>query len=178
MKQILLLLGLLISTAAHAQNEKVFEDHGVSGYGGPVFRYTTVDGKGALMMGNFSGAKMGDHLVIGGGGYTLIASFDSTQEITIGYGGFGIAYTNTIGHDLFYAGELLLGSGGVRAMGEGSGVFIAEATLVVGFELLPFFRLGLGGGYRVAAGLDLPGYTSSDLNGAAAELHIIFGKFY
>jgi hypothetical protein len=179
MRSLPFILALILITPSLKAQEKVFDDPGVSGYGGPVTRFTTVDGEWGLMFGSFSGAKIGDHWIVGGGGYSLISSFDTTQDISMGYGGMGVGYTSLIGRSgIFYTATLLLGGGAARSAGSTSGIFVAEGDLIAGLELLPFFRLGIGGGYRFAAGGDLPGHPRGSLNGADVGFYVIFGKFY
>ena len=90
------------------------------GFGGPVVKFTQIDGEFGLFIGGRGGWIMNHTFVLGIGGYGLVNQVDANFifegeliPLMVGYGGFEMEYifsSNSLVHFSIY---LLLGGGGL-----------------------------------------------------------------
>ena len=52
-----------------------------------------------------------------------------------------------------------------------------EPTVRIMLNITSFFRIGVGGGYRLISGADLDDLKDSDVSGPSAQVVLKFGKF-
>ena len=55
--------------------------------------------------------------------------------------------------------------------------FVMEPTVRLMLNVTSFFRIGVGGGYRLISGTSLDELKDSDISGPSAEIVLKFGKF-
>ena len=167
------------------------------GYGGPVVKFSGIDGKFAAFFGGYGGWFVNKQLMIGGGGYGLMGEnikvdeedkvdtgqSDRDLHYTLGYGGLMVEYTMNSDRLVHYMFNTLIGGGGVSQALDNdrdfasSRFFVFEPAANVEVNVTDFFRVGAGASLRLIAGANTPGISNRDLSGVAGVLTFKFGYF-
>ncbi len=199
MKRIILII-FLFSISAFSQETLLPEHFESGGFGGPVVKFTQIQGENSVLIGGRGGWIIGHQLILGGGGYGLANSMDIPEyqinnkpaEMHFGYGGLELEYiihpTNLV-HSSVYC----LFGGGVVEYADNDGlkwsdsggytatamdeVWVIEPAVNATVNIATFFRISTGVSYRMVGGTKLAGTSNSDLSGAAVNLTFRFGKF-
>ena len=174
-------------------------EHG--GYGCFVAKGSPVRGQMQLFLGGYGGWFINHTFMIGLGGYGMSSKLSAadnvpkiqnrTLDVEMGYGGFMAEYTMNSNKIIHFSGQLLLGAGAATYSWNSQftddatdfqeapvdSFFTAEFGANVEFNIASFFRMGVGGSYRFATGLDIVGLTDKDISGPAANITLKFGKF-
>jgi hypothetical protein len=158
-------------------------DHG--GFGGPVVKFTQVDGAFAVLSGGKGGWIIDHRFVVGGGGYGLATRHKakglevSGQDLEMGYGGLILEAIIASDQLIHFSTEVLIGAGGVTTTrgSEEDAFFVAEPGVSLMLNITKFFRMGFGASYRYTAGVNFGDLDSGDLSGGAAVLTFKFGSF-
>lgn len=192
-----LLLLSAVPSLGVAQDEYLLSGSGpreIGGFGGPVYRLTSVAGETMGMAGGGGSLLINRRLAIGGMGVGGRANVDAIiggnpvrGEMDFGYGGLTLEYI-TRPSKLVHANYLLMvGGGGVsvwpddsrpRHMSDSTEVFgVVEPQLAVELNVVRWMRIALTGGYRLTFGADVPKLVDDNLNGAIGSIVFRFGKF-
>ncbi len=172
------MLGFLIAPL-QAQNEDSGNNH--IGFGGPSFINTTLAGEWTMEVGGLGAGFINEQFYIGGGGFGLSQKKDS-YEYDMGYGGLMLGYfwrgTGKTALN-FYA---LGGYGGIDEEGEnieknGDDFWVLKPAAEVDFQLAPWLRLGIGGGYRWVMGSDITTLDDGDLSAPFGSITFRFGNW-
>jgi len=204
---VFLLTGLLVwPVAAQDKEETLIGDYAVEhgGFGGPVVKFSSVDGTFAAFVGGRGGwiinVRPGHTVVLGGGGYGLANDIEAIRlnravpegrasaqtYLDFGYGGIEVEYVNRTRRLLHGAVQVLIGGGSVSfrdADNENLGdrfedeVFVLEPTAHLMLNVTSFLRIGGGAGYRFVSGSSLEPFADADLSGPSAVLTFKFGSF-
>lgn len=183
-------------------------DHG--GYGAFSIGYTSIDNKSALIMGGRGGWLIDHHFTIGLAGYGFfnnVSNIDdamvSDYNLTGGYGGLFLEAIIAPNNPIHLSVPVVIGAGGVTAIQtdwwneyhweyynyDGAAYFVFEPGLEIEMNLVKFFRLAIGGSYRLTNGINLNyNYTDNGqftsvqvpkdaLDGFNAYLTLKFGWF-
>ncbi len=194
-----LALAALPQQEAAAQETQTLFSGDVShgGFGGPVIRFGSIDGEGAVWVGgrggwiiNFSNQHS---ISLGGGGYGLVTEHRLPQPIDperkelagIGYGGLEIEYTNQTYRLVHLTASTLIGAGGITVRDQNldhfdddaNAFFVFEPGLHAELNVASFFRVAGGLSYRFTSGIDYGGFRDSDFSGVNAVLTFKFGSF-
>lgn len=187
--------------AQESEQETLFSsasdiEHG--GYGCAVVKGTPIDGQTQLLLGGYGGWFVNHTFMIGFGGYGMSSTLSASEAapkldgktpyVGMGYGGLVFEYTVNSDKLIHFTGQLLLGVGGAgyswgnqlidtNSNAPSDSYFVAEFGANAELNVTSFFRLGVGGSYRFASGLDLVGLTDKDLSGPSGNLTFKFGKF-
>ncbi len=190
-----LILLLLFTGFCFAQEETLLGDDEVDfgGFGGPVWKLGSINGKAGIFSGGRGGVVINHGLVIGGGGYTLISDVKTdlntpetgkTLYIEMHYGGLEIEYISRSNRLFHYNLMALLGSGTIKLVTHGpddeyknNRFFVIEPGVNAELNVNSWMRAGLGAGYRIIFGTDLPDLTDQDLSGISAVVTFKFGSF-
>jgi hypothetical protein len=168
----------------------------LGGFGAPVLRVSEVQGDRALFVGGRGGAVINHSLIIGGGGYICTKTVKQDlgefapgdlPDLYLMYGGLEVEYV-AFSHKLVHFSAQALIGGGALAEEENraalcyrdrvfDGYFVAEPAANVEVNILPFFRVAAGAGYRYVDGVDLAGISNDDLAGVTYSLQFKFGHF-
>lgn len=181
----LILLLLAVASSAVAQERTLLGPRFHSGgFGGPVVKFSEVDGDFAVFVGGRGGWIINHTLVLGLGGYGLvndvdIIEFPSARDIEFGYGGFELEYINSSNSLIHFTAYLLIGGGGLSTSlpGDEEAVFVLEPAANVELNVTPYFRLCVGGGYRYVTGINIPIFDDRDLSAAVGVMTFKFGAF-
>ncbi len=162
------------------------------GFGGPVVKFSQIDGVFGLFIGGRGGWIMNHTFVLGIGGYGLVNQVDANFifegeliPLMVGYGGFEMEYifsSNSLVHFSIY---LLLGGGGLtykefddwKSPQVSDNFWIAEPAANIELNIASFFRISAGVGYRFVSDVSLGNLTNSDIAGVSGVLTFKFGKF-
>lgn len=201
MKKVLSLLLLsFIAIPALAQEETlVAGDLESGGFGGPVIKVGSFNGKTGILVGGRGGWIINHTFIIGLGGYGLTNRVlaNSTgplgeRYMNLGYGGLELEYipeSNKLVHLSFMA---LIGAGGVTYRNNdwedwhwpdddsryrADAFFIAEPQVNATLNITSWFRMSGGVSYRFVEGLESNISTNKDLSGLSGGLTFRFGKF-
>jgi len=160
-----------------------------SGYGGAVLQMTRLIDAPTLLVGGRGGWIANDRFVLGGEfAWTMARDVGSLSgrdvETEIGYGGIVLEYVVASDRVVHPSVGVLLGTGGVTLEDFSDGdridrslFFLARPGGSLDLNITPFFRLAVGGGYRLVAGSGLRGVDDADLSGPYAEITFKFGDF-
>ena len=160
-------------------------DHG--GFGGPVVRFTQIDGEFSVLSGGRGGWILDHKYVLGGGGYGLANNIGIEGEggglhgekLQMGYGGLILEYVIASDVLVHFTCELLIGAGGLTTEfgATDDAFFVVEPGANLMLNVTKFFRFGTGVSYRHIEGADFGGLDSGDLTGLAWGLTFKFGAF-
>ena len=161
----------------------------ISGFGGPLMSFTTVNGQFAHMMGGGGGVLLGDFW-FGGYGEGLtngIPSGSSGYNLDFGHGGFWTGYSFMAARPMHptLSAQIGWGSVGERDLSSPNfntdNVFVFNPAVELELNFTHFFRLGIGVHYRIVTGVNPEMHTSSlsnqDFSGPGALLTFKFGWF-
>jgi hypothetical protein len=197
MKRYLLLPLLLIFIAINitAQENDNFQTvfssgiHRISGFGGPIYNYTTVNGDFTLMTGGGGGVLLNDFFL---GGYGManttginckINGID--KELSFTHGGIWIGYSHHAKRAIHPAFFLQTGWGKIKVpSSRGSStydindrIFVINPEIEVEINIARFFRISLGANYRIVGGLDSNSLNFTQASGPGVNLMFKFGWF-
>jgi len=201
MKTLSLAIIMLIffSCQSFAQEETLVGGGEVThgGFGGPVIKYTQIDGEPGVLVGGRGGWIINHTFVIGGGGYGLINNIHANIPISadreepfinFGYGGLELEYIIRSDELVHFSAYMLIGGGGVTYKDNlwndriewnygSDAFFIFEPSANVEVNIISFFRINAGVSYRFISGLNFDDLKNSDFAGPSATLTFKFGKF-
>ena len=196
---------VVLSTQVFAAEETLFSgDLSHGGFGGPVVKFSQVNGVNSILLGGRGGWIINHSYIIGGGGYGLVNDIKvpgvydehGTQaNLEFGYGGLELEYIGRPNKLVHYSMYVLLGGGGISNTIwdddskdydnryhnnyniEDDAIWVIEPALNVTLNVTSFFRISAGAGYRYVTGASLTGTTNSDLSNTSFNLTFRFGKF-
>jgi hypothetical protein len=194
---IILLLIILIALPAFAQEQTLFSgkiEHG--GYGGPVVKFSSVNGKLGVLVGGHGGWIINHTLVLGGGGYGLVNDVAANtlgplneEYVDFSYGGFEVEWVMNSDKLVHFSVHALIGGGGVQYRNEGEdityhnknndGFFVLEPGATLDLNMTTWMRFSVGASYRYVNGVDSNSNVTSDqdLTAPSVMLMLRFGKF-
>jgi hypothetical protein len=167
------------------------------GFGALVFRFGEVADQFATLQGVRGGWIINHQFVIGAGLYGVsngICLDDDRdcrfREIDFGYVGFEFGYIGLWNRVAHYTLQLLIGGGGVSYLNSasegdlahqwgdpGTDFFVAEPVANLELNVTKWWRINVGAGYRIVAGLDAGSLESSDLSSVFGNVEFKFGSF-
>lgn len=168
---------------------RLVQHHGF--YAAPSFGVTSLDGDVAPVVG-VRAAWLANHSF--GLGFAFNATANQVDEKADykgralgGYGGLLLQYVIGAGHLVHGSVDSTVG-GGVMCLQTGDtvgdedechghGFFVVEPMANLEIDVARFFRIGLGGGYRVAVASDASQLSSADLSGFVGKTTLQFGSF-
>ncbi|MBP1648151.1 MAG: hypothetical protein H6Q30_1596 [Bacteroidetes bacterium] len=192
---IFILLTALGATVFAQEETLLTSDHETGGFGGPVAKFTRINGQNALMLGGRGGWIVDHSFVIGGGAYGVATEVDAASNIlpeqgplNIDFSCFGLEVEyifrpDSLVHLSLYA---LVGGGAVRfvkdraqdtQVDETDLAFVFEPTANAELNLTTWCRIMAGVSYRIVAGVTQIGLTNRDFTGPSASLTVKFGSF-
>lgn len=206
-KLLLLLVGILffIPTVLQGQSEKknspaegapktLFDGEGgsISGFGGIIVEFSSIDGDAAIMNGAGGAALFNRSLFLGGYGTSLTNKIYTEgvvprRETTFAQGGLLAGYAFESFRLVHFGISSRLGWGVIRIAPEDS--FVSSAAPVsdnvfaftpqaeVEVNLSYWFRVNAGMGYRIVTGIDNSFYEKNEFNSPALTLGFMFGWF-
>lgn len=158
----------------------------ISGFGGPIMSFTTLNGEFAHMMGGGGGVLLGDFF-LGGYGEGLTNGIPvNGNRLNFGHGGFWTGYSFMAARPLHPTVSAQIGWGSVSEhdpdysyWGTPDNVFVFNPALELEMNFTKFFRLGVGVHYRIVTGAnpEISSLSNSDLSGPGALLTFKFGWF-
>lgn len=180
----------MLTTLTQAQEEEeprvlFSEINQVSGFGGPIFQFSTIGNDNAFFTGGGGAVLLNRRFWLGGYGMGLTSnvSFDETLELDFGHGGFWLGYIVAPDKLIHINFQSTLGWGSVSYEDEltgnevdEDGVFVINPQAEVEVNLTRWMRFGLAGGYRFVTGSD-SSFDNNELSGANAMLTLKFGWF-
>jgi hypothetical protein len=182
----------LISSLWAEEQTLVKKDFESGGYGGPVWKLSSINGHSALLTGGRGGWILNHIFVIGVGGYSLstevkadpLSQNDKPLYIELYYGGLELEYIHNSDNMLHWTFHTLLGGGSVDLLEhdpenkiESDNLFVIEPSLNADLNITNWFRLGMGISYRLVTGITSDHISNSELSGFGGLLILKFGKF-
>jgi len=184
---------ILLAGNLLGQEEILIGDQFESGFfGGPVSKGTMMNGKACLLSGGRGGWIINHVFVIGGGGYNSVWDVKTDRTsinakplyLNMEYGGLELEYIHRSDRMIHYTIYSLFGSGKIRLRehdpsrdSETDGFLVLDAAVNAEINISRWFRLGLGGGWRLIYGIEAEGLGNGDIGGPSAALTLKFGKF-
>ena len=168
-------------------------DHG--GFGAPVIKYTQIYDEPSLLVGGRGGWIINHTFVIGGGGYGLVNEIQSDFQIGnvptyihFGYGGLELEYIGLSDQLIHFSVYTLIGAGGVNLSDNfyedwddhhygSDSFFVINPEVNIEINIVSFFRINAGAGYRFISGIDSDTLQNEDFSGFSAALTLKFGSF-
>lgn len=170
---------------------------GGSAFGAPVLKVTKIHNRSSLLVGGRIGWIINNHLVLGGGIYSLVSEVQSgkydshsRQPLNLGfnYGGLEFEYIFLPDNTYHFSIDMLFAGGGltysVSKRNPANSDYLSQDLLVwepsVNFEIktINWMHIDLGLSYRMISSLD-ERYTikKSDLQGVSFIMSIKFGAY-
>ncbi len=193
-KKIILLLILVITAGVSAEERTLLSgqvEHG--GFGGPDLRLTTINGNITLLMGGRGGWIINHRFVLGGGGCGVVENVKAKRftgdslYVNFGYGGGFLEWVMRSDDLLHVTFSTFLGGGNVMLSGDHhaadeasnshDGVFVGELNANLELNVVTWFRINFGAGYRYVSGVSTTGFKNSDFGGPTGTVVLKFGKF-
>ncbi|TAL36698.1 MAG: hypothetical protein EPN93_07695 [Spirochaetes bacterium] len=182
---------MLMAVPGIAEQDTLIKgDAEYGGYIGPEARYTIINGEGGFLMGARAGLIYNHFFSLGIAGYGLASNVDADspygdRNLMMGYYGLVPEYVFNPGRIVNVALSALIGGGGVRVNDPATGnmnhnmdaFFAAEPQLSFYVNVVKYFRVGVGAGYRFTRGVDRKGLSDSEAGGFTAGLALQFGVF-
>ncbi len=156
------------------------------GMGAPVIKFTQVTDEFSVMVGGRGGWIINHMFLIGGAGYGLVNDVDldgipPRRDIEFGYGGFELEYINSSNSLIHFTIQGLVGGGGLTTrmqyVYESEAVFVMEGGANLMLNITPYFRIGIGGGYRWVTDVDIIILSSAAMSAPYFSMTFKFGKF-
>lgn len=180
----------------HAQDQTLLKggNHSYGGFGGPLFRVTSVAGE-TMVLGGGGGAFVIDRkFAIGGAGFggtqrveTRLETPDGQGEMDFGYGGVTLEVITRPSRLVHATIGVLLGGGTVsvwpddlrpRSRNRNDDTFsVVEPQVTAELNVTRWFRMGAQVAYRAAIGADTPRLVKNNLSGVSGGLVLKFGSF-
>jgi len=201
-KRILFVLtGILIYSVMNAQVltspppeddgfRTIFEDQELkfTAFGGPMMSFTMVNGEFSHMMGGGGGLMINGFYFGGyGQGMTNKVGINTNQHIDFGHGGFMTGVVIGGKRAIHPTFNTLIGWGNVSIENddwrnntdeEESSCFVFEPSLQIEMNFTRFFRLAVGGGYRLVSGMNgISDLGNGDFSEPSVSLAFKFGWF-
>lgn len=168
-------------------------DFRISGFGGPFMNFSSFNGDFVHMMGGGGGIMVGDFFF---GGYGLgstnnlnVTYNNDNYDIDFGHGGLWFGYSFLSNKAIHPALHVQTGWGSIREEYDADfrstyntiedKIFVLNPTIEAEFNFTRFFRIGIGGHYRMVFGSDESnfGLSDADLSSPGAYLAFKFGWF-
>jgi hypothetical protein len=163
--------------------------HRVSGFGGPIMSYSTIDGDFAFMMGGGGGIII-NNLFLGGYGegvsntLTLTGDNYSIRDLNFGHGGFWVGYE--IGRKMIIHPVISsrIGWGSISGYNTTSNhsfrdpVFVVIPTISAEVNFTRFFKINIGAEYRQTLNVNnIPEMSNKDFSSPGVYMSCILGWF-
>jgi len=161
----------------------------------PEMKFTRVVGGFGLLLGARAAWIMNHSYAIGLGGYGLVTNnkhpddgstiYDG-MKLGMGYGGFFFEYIYPSMKVVHLSASLLLGGGAAGFYNTGDTpsynyalnvFFVAEPTVGIEINVVSYFRITIGAGYRFTSAFNAGHLSSNDIAGPTATLMLKFGSF-
>ncbi|UCG91468.1 MAG: hypothetical protein JSV97_10370 [candidate division WOR-3 bacterium] len=156
----------------------------------PVMKITELNDNVEAFTGGHAGLIINRNFMIGVGGFGLADDFEYGTArdplVDFGYGGLLVGYINN-SHELIHLSvHSLIGGGGLcyRRWYDVwydeqyiDAVFVLEPGLDLELNVTRYFRIGLGGSYRLVYGVNFDDLSNYDVSGPAASVTFKLGKF-
>lgn len=183
---------ILASTLRAQEQTLVGKNIDNGGYGGLVWKLTSIKGNSALIAGARGGWIIDHTFAIGGGGYSTISDIkaellnenNEPLYLILDYAGLELEYIHNSDKLIHWTFHTLLGGGEVRLTEHDSedkiasdDLWVIEPSLDIDLNIAKWFRLGMGVSYRFVTGVDGDLIKSSDVSGVNGLLILKFGKF-
>ncbi len=157
-------------------------------FAAPALKFSTLHEEFGLLAGGRFGWVVNHRYVLGLGGYGVVNDIEVSDpdsntrpDVMMSYGGAELEYVVQPAALVHFSFSTLVGLGLVeydyRASDGDDTFWVIEPAAHVWLNVTPFFRTGLGAGYRMATGVDLEGLDDGDLSGFALTLTLKFGSF-
>ncbi|MGE5805390.1 MAG: hypothetical protein ACM34M_06320 [Ignavibacteria bacterium] len=197
---ILFILFAAFNAVQFAQEETLIEfGDQTGGFGGPVAKFTSINSRGAIMLGARGGWIFDHSFVVGGGIYTLVSEVDAPEnilpaqgplDIDFSYFGLEAEYVLQPSSLIHYNFYLFVGAGAVRFLKDVGSfsknntqveetdlTFVLEPAANAELNVTDWCRVMAGVSYRITTGVTQVGLKNSDFTGLAASLTAKFGSF-
>jgi len=177
----------------------------IRGYGALDVKYSEVYKDNSMLVGAHGGIIVNQHFILGLGAYGLSSvnrfdGIDPNEELYLygGYGGLMIGYTIAPKEVIHISFPVLIAGGGFQVSDrnyfneyandeirldheiERSTALVIEPGVEIEINITKFFRLGIGGSYRMVKGVSLErnNITNNDLSNWSTHASLKFGKFW
>ncbi len=172
----------LLSLSLSAQTQTLLGDgiQTVSGFGGPTFAISKVEGQNTYWIGGQGGAVFNERLILGGGGMQMINEKSIlNRDAHMNLGGVLLGYIFMPERKVHITASVLAGGGNIS---EGSEDFDTFTSLTPQIDLeanlTHYFRIGVGVSQHFFYGLESPLYPSAaSLSRPMLGVSLRFGAF-
>jgi hypothetical protein len=159
----------------------------IGAYIAPVIKLSRLNHELAVLAGGHGGLIFNRSFVIGLGAYGLVNEIEvntqSHQLVDFGYAGLLLGYVNRSHKIIHVSVHSLIGGGGLRYRTcfyddwYDDMLLVFEPSVDVEVNVTKHFRIGLGGSYRFAHGVEFDGLVNDDINGPSGALTFKCGVF-
>lgn len=192
-----LVLGILISTVLLYSPFSFSQHFESDAFGAPVFKFTSLKGQGALIIGGRGGWMINKSIVLGGGLYALVSNVKSgivdpksNQDVLMGlnYGGLEFEYIFLSEAFVHASLDMLFAGGGVTFSVPNKNIphtnyfsqdlLVWEPEVNLELKIVKWFHLAAGVSYRIITSYGVNyGVSKDDLKGLNGVLTFKFGTY-
>ncbi|MEM1123563.1 MAG: hypothetical protein AAGJ18_24200 [Bacteroidota bacterium] len=187
-KLLILVVTLLVNISLFAQSETLFSNVSISGFGGPTFAVSQLNGESTIFAGGGGGAIIGNFFI---GGYGEGGSLSNTTiagefyDLDLGYGGLWLGYSIASRKAIHPFVSVKLGSGSVDLFSvdnnrttSSDNIQVVIPEVGIEFNFTSWMRLVTHVGYREVGGLGNGNIIDKNaVTGVTGGLTLRFGFF-
>lgn len=181
----LLLVTALSASPGFAQEQAAGSGFASGGFGAPVIKFSELVDEPATLVGVRGGWVANHTFALGGGLYTLVNTIDKPGLVEpiskFVYGGFEVEYIGLSSEPVHFSILALVGAGRRFRTDEPDPdhdeVFVFEPAANLEVNVVRWFRIAAGGGYRHIGKVTSPDIDNSDLRAFFGALTFKFGSF-
>jgi hypothetical protein len=194
MKRTFTLLLFLATAFTYAQNDRPKtlignDPEDISGFGGVLFSFTPIDGELATLTGGGGAILFDNTFFVGGYGLGMTGNRKITvagenYTTSFDHGGFWLGYVIKPNDLVHFGVDAKLGWGEILSRPSGLGisenvdnVFVFYPQANVEANIAYWFKVNAGLGFQKTIGVDDFHYKSSDFDGVAFSMSLLFGWF-
>lgn len=163
-----------------------------SGFGGPMYEFSDIDGDFVLSMGGGGALLINQQVFLGGYGMGLVTSIQrpvaseqvsEDMSINFGHGGLWLGYIHQPYQLIHFGFSAKVAGGGIDLQDADhvsladDAVFVLTLQPEVEVNVLKWFKVNAGIGYRWVTGVNLAGFTNQDFSHMAGSIRLMFGWF-
>lgn len=188
--------GTAINESKAKQTHKLFGGKITNnGFWGPVIKFSSINGRFALMTGGRGSITINNRFTIGGGGFGIANTIkmpgsdkDTSRYFKMGYGGIEAGYIFFPGRKMNIGGSLLVAAGATfqqnkpknnrdKFFRDNLNIFPAiEPALYCEIVINRFMRLNVGISYRFIKFTELAYQSGHNMSGLSCYVGLLLGK--
>ncbi|MDW8286854.1 MAG: hypothetical protein RMJ89_02165 [Flammeovirgaceae bacterium] len=192
MKKVLIFFMVFLSYTLSAQYRTIFQENDLyfSGFGGPLFSFTTIDNEFAFLKGGGGAVLINAQAIIGGYKYRSQNDINPSikkyrqegYQLSYEEGGFWLGWIFNPEKPVHFTANVFSGWGNVKIENVQNSfsdkIYIITPTIEMEINVTSWFRVAAGVNYRFVTGVDrIEEYKDNDFSSPGVLTSFKFGWF-